>query len=411
MKTYYPPPDKSITIRALLLGAIASGRTTINDPLFCADTAAVISCLRSLGVKLRISGKKISVEGRGHYGLTRPRRPLNAGEAGAGARLLAGLLAGQDWPSEITGAAALRRRPMDRVARPLALMGARVTTRGGKLPLKIRPAALKGIKYTMPVGSAQVKSAILLAGLYAAGKTMVKEPAASRDHTERLLAHFGARIARRGNVITLMPGPLKGARLSVPGDISAAAPFIAAALLSSRALLVKNAGLNPARLGFIRTLKRMGASFKLTVKQSAPEPAGDILVRPGKLKGVAVKKAEIPSLIDEIPLLAVIAAAAEGTTVIRGVGELRHKESDRINSTLALLAALDVPARYRGGTLAITGPHRFRGGMADTFNDHRIAMAAAAAGTRAEAPLIIKDHGCVKKSYPGFFADFKKLFL
>jgi len=411
MKTYYPPPDKSITLRALLLGAIAAGRTVIKNPLFCADTAAAINCLRALGVRLSVSKDQICVQGGGHYGLSRPAAPLRAGEAGAVARLLAGILSGQGFPSEITGAPGLLRRPMVRVTEPLALMGARVTARGGRLPLKIKPAALKGIAYTMPMASAQVKSAILLAGLYAAGKTVIKEPVSSRDHTERLLKHFGARLSRRGRAITLIPGPLKGAAVSVPGDISAAAPFIAAALLSSRTLLVKNVGLNPTRLGLIKTLKKMGASFKISEAGGGPELIGDILVRPAKLKGISVAAAEVPAMIDELPLLAVLAAAAEGKTVIHGAGELRHKESDRIKSTLALLAAIGAAARYRGGTLEITGPARFQGGTADTFNDHRIAMAAAAAGLPAETPLRIINPGCVAKSYPDFFSEFKKIFL
>lgn len=410
MRTYQPPPDKSITLRALLLGAIARGRTVIQNPLFCADTAAALACLRALGVELRVSKRSIAVQGRGLNGLTRPRRALNAGEAAAVARLLAGVLAGQSFPSEITGAASLRRRPMARVAAPLALMGADIKTRSGKLPLKFRPAALKGIVYPLPVASAQVKSAVLLAGLYAAGRTVVKERAPSRDHTERLLAHFGARLSRRGRAITLTPGPLAGARLSVPGDISAAAPFIAAALLSGRALLVKNAGLNPSRLGLLKALRKMGAAFRLTPRRGGPEPSGDLLVRPGRLKGAVITATEVPAMIDELPLLAVLAAAAEGRTVIRGAGELRHKESDRIKATLALLKVLGAPARYRGGTLEITGPAPFRGGTAAAFGDHRIAMAAAAAGVRTAAPLKINGRRCVKKSYPAFFADLKKVF-
>jgi len=322
MKIYKPPPDKSITIRALLLGAIADGRTTVENPLFCADTAAAINCLRALGVKLLVSKKRVSIEGRGLKGLTRPRRPLNAAEAGTVARLLAGILAGQDFPAQVTGAASLRRRPMVRVAAPLKLMGAGIKLHCGTLPLNSRPAALKGITYALPIPSAQVKSAILLAGLYAKGRTSITEPAVSRDHTERLLARFGARIARSGHTIRLRPGPLKRAKVLVPGDMSAAAPFITAALLSGRALLVKNVGLNPSRLGFIKTLKKMGASLQITSRTSGPEPAGDIRVRPSKLKAVRVSAAEVPTMIDEIPLLAVLAAAAEGKTVISGAGEL-----------------------------------------------------------------------------------------
>lgn len=406
---YTPPPDKSITIRALLLAAVAEGRTEIRTPLLCADTRSALSCLAALGVKYSLRRNKITVEGRGLRGLA-PLRALNAGGSGTLCRLLAGLLTGQTFSSVITGSGSLRGRPMDRIARPLGLLGAEIKTRRGRLPLAIKPSPLKGINYSLPIASAQVKSALLLAGLYAAGRTIIKEPLPSRDHTERLLEYFGAGIARRGRVITLKPGALKGRGLCVPGDFSSAAPFLAAALLCGRGLLIKNTGLNPTRLGLVRVLKRMGARIKLTVKRLSPEPAGDILVMPSALKAAAVKASEVPSMIDELPLLAVLAAAARGRTVIAGAGELRHKESDRISATLALLKGLGVKARSRGAGLEITGAARFRAAAVNSFGDHRIAMAAAAAGARAEGPVKITGAACVKKSYPGFFRDFGALF-
>ena len=410
MKTYQPPPDKAITIRALLLGAVAGGRTVINDPLFCGDTEAAIACLKALGVKFHISRERILVEGRGLRGLKAPRRALDAREAGTVARLLAGLLAGQDFPSTITGAASLRRRPMDRVAAPLTAMGAKLKTSGGRLPMRIWPAALNGVEYSMPVASAQVKSALLLAGLYASGPTVIKEPVPSRDHTERLLKYLGAGISRRDAAITLKTGALKGRAIAVPGDISAAAPFIAASLLSGNELLIKNVGLNPTRLGLVRTLKRMGAKIRVTVSKTTPEPAGSILITPADLKAVTVEAAEIPAMIDELPLLAVLAAAARGRTVIHGADELRHKESDRIESTLALLKSLGAKAAYRGGALEVTGPCMFRGASINTFGDHRIAMAGAAAGLRAAGQVKLSDTACATKSYPDFFRDFNKIF-
>ena len=406
---YVPPPDKSLTIRALLLGAVAEGRTVIYNPLFCGDTRSALSCLAALGVKYSLSGNKLTVQGRGLRGLTRPRA-LNAGESGALCRLLAGILAGQAFPSVLNGRGSLRGRPMARVAGPLALLGADTSTRRGRLPLSIKPAALKGIRYKMPVASAQVKSALLLAGLYARGNTVITEPVPSRDHTERLLKYFGARLTRRGRAITLRPGPLKGRVLSVPGDISAAAPFMAAALLSGRTLLIKNVGLNPTRLGLVKVLKRMGAGLVVSVKHNGPEPSGEILVRPSALKAAAVKASEVPSMIDELPLLAVLAAAARGKTVIAGAGELRHKESDRIKSTLALLKSLGVKAGESGGRLEITGTGRFKAAPVNSFGDHRIAMAAAAAGLRAAGPVKIAGAACVKKSYPEFFRDLRRVF-
>ncbi|PIU20547.1 MAG: 3-phosphoshikimate 1-carboxyvinyltransferase, partial [Elusimicrobia bacterium CG08_land_8_20_14_0_20_59_10] len=263
---YTPPPDKSITLRALLLAAVAEGRTTIKNPLLCGDTSAALACLAALGVKYSLRKNKITLEGRGLRGLA-PRRALNAGASGTLCRLLAGILAGQAFPSVLNGSGSLRGRPMDRVARPLGLMGAKIKTRRGRLPLAIKPSPLKGIDYCLPVASAQVKSALLLAGLYAEGRTIIKEPSPSRDHTERLLEYFGAGLTRRGRVITLKPGSLKGRGLCVPGDISSAAPFLAAALLCGRGLLIKDTGLNPTRLGLVRVLKRMGARIKLTVKR------------------------------------------------------------------------------------------------------------------------------------------------
>lgn len=410
MRAFQPPPDKSITLRALLLGAIAEGRTTIENPLLCDDTRAAMGCLRALGVRLEAREGRIVVEGRGLRGLRPSRRPLDARESGTAARLLAGLLAGQAFPSTITGAASLRRRPMDRVARPLARMGARIRTRRGGLPIAIEPSALSGIEYAMPMASAQVKSALLLAGLYADGLTAVREPGLSRDHTERLLAHFGGKLSRRGGAVTLVPGELRAKNLTVPGDPSSSAPFLVAALSSRAGLCIQDVGLNPTRLGLVRTLRRMGADIEVTRAGGSFEPVGDILARPSGLRAVVIGAGEVPAMIDELPLLMVAASAARGKTVIRGAGELRHKESDRIAASIALLKALGGRAASRGGDLEILGPCPFAGARVDAFHDHRIAMAAAAAGVRAAGKVTVRDPGCVKKSYPGFFEDFARLF-
>jgi len=410
MLTYAPPPDKSITLRALLLGAVAEGRTVIDNPLFCDDTRAAVACLRRLGIRLRLSARRIIVQGRGLRGLRPPRRALDARGCAALCRMLAGLLAGQAFPSAITGGASLRRRPMERVAEPIRRMGGQVRTCRGGPPIRISPAPLRGIKHRLAIPSAQVKSAVLLAGLYARGTTSVEEPLLSRDHTERLLRHFGAKLLRRGRKWIIRPGELKGRRLRVPGDFSSAAPFLTAALISGRGLRIKGVGVNPTRLGLIRTLRRMGADIQVAPRRGFPEPWGDIRVRPSRLKACAVEAAEIPSLIDEIPLLMVAAASARGRSTIRGAGELRHKESDRIRSALRLLKALGARASCRGGTLEVMGPCAFRGGRVSGFNDHRMAMAATAAGARSSWPVTIADPACVRKSYPGFFADFRKVF-
>lgn len=409
MKTYCPPADKSITIRALLLGAISSGSARVENPLVCADTEAALACLEALGVRHSPDGSAIIVEGRGLNGLKMPAEPLDAGESGALARLLAGLLAAQPYPSAVTGRGTLLKRPMAETAEALAKIGARISAAGGRLPLTIKPALIKGGSVS-GVKSAQVKSALLLAGLYAARPVEIKQAAPSRDHTERLLALMGARLITGGGKIKLEAGPLTARPLVVPGDISSAAPFIAAALLSGTPLKITACGLNPLRLGFINALRRMGAKIKINSDGGFPEPAGEIEILPSKLKAVKLKPAEITAMIDEVPLLAVLAGAARGDTAIGGVDALRGKESDRVESTLALLAAIGVKAAYKSGSLLVSGAKKFSAKAAvDTFHDHRIAMAAAAA--RAACPgLKIRNPGCVNKSYPGFWKDFKKVF-
>ena len=408
MKRYAPPPDKSITLRALLLGAAASGSTRVSNPLFCADTEAALRCLEALGVRLCREADSVLVEGRGLRGLLNPGEPLDAGESGALARLLAGLLAAQPFPSSVTGRGTLLKRPMAPLAGALRKVGARVTAARGRLPLKILPARLRGGRVT-GVASAQVKSALLLAGLSAAKPVEVREKLPTRDHTERLLALMGARLTT-GRTVRLEPGPLTARPVTVPGDVSAAAPFIAAALLAGLELEVTGCGLNPTRLGFLRALEKMGARLELKPSAAFPEPCGSVIVRPGALKAARFRAAEVPSMIDEVPLLAVLAGRARGVTAIAGVEALRGKESDRIESTLALLEALGVRASYSRGSLTVRGAARFSPrSPVDTFSDHRIAMAAAAASAACPG-LEIQNPGCVDKSYPGFWKDFKKLF-
>jgi 3-phosphoshikimate 1-carboxyvinyltransferase len=409
MKSYTPPADKSVTIRALLLAAAAEGSTRIENPLDCGDTRAAVRCLEGLGVRLFREGNAIIIEGRGLRGFARPSGPLDAGESAALARMLAGLLSFQSFPSVITGGGSLVKRPMAETAAALVKIGAKATAKNGRLPLAIRPAKLKGGKIS-GVKSAQVKTGLLLAGLGAAGPVSVKETYPLRDHTERLLALLGARITKAGPLTKLEPGPLTARPVTVPGDISSAAPFIAAALLAGEPLLVKGCGLNPLRLGFIEVLRRMGAKIELKPGGGFPEPGGDIVVRTSALKAARVKPAEIPSLIDEVPLLALLAAKAKGTTVIGGLEPLKAKESDRVAGTRALLAALGVRSAYRNGALSVTGPNKFTAKTeAVTAGDHRLAMAAAAASLACPG-LRIDDADCVSKSYPGFWVDFRELF-
>jgi 3-phosphoshikimate 1-carboxyvinyltransferase len=351
------------------------------------------------------------VKGRGLRALNRPVGQLNAGESATTMRLLAGLLAGQEFDSVVTGRSSLLKRPMARVTEPLSEMGADIRSAGGRPPLKIRGSVLSGAMHRPAVPSAQVKSALLLAGLYAQGPTSVTERFRTRDHTERLLKHLGAHISCGGLNIYLRPGRLTARDIAVPGDISSAAPFIVAAcLLDGFRLNIKNVGLNPGRTGLIGALKAMGARITVKTAKDAPEPAGEITVTGSALNCVRIRPDEIPAMVDELPLLALAAARARGTTVINGLGELRHKESDRLKATLALFKAVGLKATTERDSLVIKGPQTFSGGSAGPFGDHRMAMAAAVAGLLAQSPVKIKGRACVNKSYPAFFSDFRKVF-
>lgn len=407
-----PPPDKALTHRALFLSAVAEGASVIVNPSRCLDVAATVSCLRRLGVRIRFSDGVVAVEGRGLRGLRRPRAALDAGQSGTTMRLLAGLLAAQDFDSRLTCRGSLLARPMDRVAAPLRLMGADIRLRGGRAPLSIRGRALAGARLRLETPSAQVKSALLLAGLYATGKTVVSERWGTRDHTERLLRHFAARIRTAGRTTVLRPGPLAARRVLIPGDISSAAPFIAAACLREGSrLTLKDVGLNPGRLGLVRALRRMGADIIVRIRRRNPEPVGSLFVRSSRLRGVRVGASEVPSMIDELPLLVLLASQAHGTSVIHGVSELRHKESDRIESLRALFRSLGLRLEARGDRLRVRGPQIIVGGKTvEVFNDHRIAMAAAVAGSLSQRAVRIGDAVCVRKSYPGFFSDFQAAF-
>jgi 3-phosphoshikimate 1-carboxyvinyltransferase len=411
-KVYTPPADKSVTHRALLLAAIAEGSTVISNPSVCDDTAATASCLKQLGLAIASSKGRAVVRGAGLRGLKKPGSPLNAGESGATMRLMTGLLAGQEFDSVITAKGSLLKRPMRRLTDPLAAMGAGIKSANGLAPLSIHGHKLIGKDHRLVIPSAQVKSALLLAGLYAEGHTSVTERFKTRDHTERLMKYFGARISSDGLNIYLKPGGLKARNITVPGDISAAAPFIVAAcLLRNFKLTVKNIGLNPGRTGLINTLKAMGARITVKPAPSAPEPTGDLVVYGSNLKGIRIRPDEIPAMIDELPLLALAGACASGTTVISGAGELRHKESDRLKATLTLLKTLGLKAEAGKTGLIIKGPQTISGGgCAETFNDHRIAMAAAVGALLASRPVKIKGPACVNKSYPDFFKDFNKVF-
>jgi 3-phosphoshikimate 1-carboxyvinyltransferase len=410
------PGDKSISHRALMFGALAVGTTEITGLLEGEDVLRTAAAMRALGATVEKLGPgRWRVAGRGVGGLVEPADVLDMGNSGTAARLLCGLLAGHPIFSVMTGDASLRKRPMSRVTVPLAQSGAQFWAReGGRLPLAVQGAAdPMPLDYTLPVASAQVKSACLLAGLCARGTTRVVEPEPTRDHTENMLRHFGATVrvtdTAEGRVIELEGQPeLVAAPIMVPGDPSSAAFLLVAALLVPRsALVVENVGLNPLRTGLFATLREMGA--KLTIQNARTEggePVGDILAEYGPLHGVVVPPGRAPSMIDEYPVLAVAAAAATGETRMRGLAELRVKESDRLAATHAMLTANGIEARIEGDDLVVqgTGGAIPGGGLVLTHMDHRLAMSALVMGLAARAPVAVDDAGFIDTSFPGFTA-------
>lgn len=404
------PGDKSVSHRALILGSVARGRQIIEGLSDAADVASTMNALRALGcfVESMPDGRTMVMPGTPVADVE-----IDAGNSGTTARLMAGLAAARAHRCRIDGDASLRRRPMARIAEPLARMGARVVlANGGTLPATIEGGALHGIRYEMPVPSAQVKSAVLIAGLFAEGETTVVEPTPTRDHTEIMLTTMGADIARHDGSITVRGGhPIEGSHVVIPGDFSSAAFFIVAALITSGSRVhLPFTGINPRRTGLLRVLESMGATISVDVTHGAGEPTGDVSASSSELRGVTVDDpATIASIIDEIPILAVAATQATGRTCIRGAGELRHKESDRIASLVDNLRALGARIEAFDDGFAIDGPTRLRGAPVSSFDDHRIAMAMAIAGLVADGRTEIDGADVVGISYPHFFSDLRTL--
>lgn len=400
------PGDKSISHRALMIASIAEGNTTIKGLLKGEDNMATLEAFKKMGVTIDVFKNRVVVKGRGLYGLIEPYDVIDAGNSGTTARLLTGLLAGQDFNSVITGDRYLKERPMKRVIEPLSRMGARISGRdcNTKAPLIIMGSKLKGITYNSPIASAQVKSAILLAGLYAKGTTTVIEPSLSRDHTELMLAYFGAEIKQKGTTVSIKGGQrLMGQEIMVPGDISSAAFLIVAALITEHsAITIKDVGLNPTRTGVIDILRDMGGDIKVSnLRGVSGEPVGDIHVRSSKLKGIDIKGDVIPRAIDELPVIAVAAAFAKGTTKIRDAKELRVKESDRITTMANKLMGMEIRLKEYPDGMDITGGTP-KGTVCDSNGDHRVAMAMAIAGLAAKVESILVDTQCIDTSFPGF---------
>jgi 3-phosphoshikimate 1-carboxyvinyltransferase len=402
------PGDKSISHRAVLVGAVSEGETRIAGFGRSEDTEATIRAVRALGVEaVDEDVDTVVVRGAGLRGLRAPDAPIDCANAGTLMRLLPGLLAGQEGRFELTGDDSLRSRPMERVAEPLRRMGVRVETMDGRVPLVVEGGEVRAIDYQLPVASAQVKSAVLLAGLYADGRTTVVEPAPTRDHTELMLAAAGARVTRRPSSASVdRVERLRLGTIDVPGDFSSAAPFlVAATLLAESELTVHGLGLNPRRTGLLEVLGRMGARIAVYNRRRAGgEPVGDVEVRSSELVATEVTAEEVPRLVDELPLLALAAACARGDSVLRGAGELRLKESDRIDAVVTALRALGARIAERPDGWEVRGvPSRLRGGRMDARGDHRIAMLGAVAGLVSREGVAIEGAEVVAISFPGFF--------
>jgi 3-phosphoshikimate 1-carboxyvinyltransferase len=408
------PGDKSISHRAVLLGAICEGDTRVAGFGRSADTEATIAAVRALGVEVdELEVDTLVVHGVGLRDLAQPPRPIDCGNAGTLMRLLPGILAGQPGRFELVGDESLSRRPMERVAEPLRAMGAQVTTTEGRAPLIVEGAALHAIDYELPVASAQVKSAILLAGLYAEGETTVREPVPTRDHTERLLERAGVEVQRTpGSVSVRAATRLELGELEIAGDFSSAAPLlVAAAIVPGSELTVHGVGLNPRRTGLLDILERMGARIAVYNRRSlGGEPAGDVVIRASELVGASVSAGEAPALIDELPLFALAACHARGSSVVRGASELRAKESDRIEGVVEELRRIGAHIRATKDGFRVRGvPARLRGGHVDARGDHRLAMLGAVAGLSSREGVELTGAEAVETSFPGFFDLLRQL--
>lgn len=408
------PGDKSISHRAVMFGALAQGTTRVTNFLQGADCLSTISCFRKLGISIENTPQEILIHGKGLHGLTAASEVLDVGNSGTTMRLLSGILSGQAFTSELTGDASIQKRPMGRIMKPLSMMGADIISLKDNncAPLRIQGHKLHGIHYISPVASAQVKSCVLLAGMYGNDITKVTEPYLSRNHTELMLAHFGAKITSEGTTASIQPEPdLHALDISVPGDISSAAYFIAAALLvPGSEILIKNVGINPTRDGILRVCRAMGGDITLlNTKTIAGELTADLLVRYSPLHGTVIEGEIIPTLIDEIPVIAVLAAFADGTTTIRNAEELKVKESNRLDIMVQELSSMGCDIHGTEDGMIIHGGKSLTGTCIDSRLDHRIAMSFAVAGLAAQGETTILRGECIDISYPGFYHDLLKL--
>ncbi len=408
--TIHIPGDKSISHRAVMLGSIARGKTVISNFLAGADCLSTISCFQKMGVDIQRFGDRVEITGSGRDGLKEPEEVLDVGNSGTTIRLMLGILASRPFHAVITGDSSIAGRPMRRVTGPLTEMGARIDGRshGGFTPLSIRGGNLQGLDYNSPVASAQVKSAVMLAGLGAEGVTSVTEPFKSRDHTERMLAAYGIKIEKEGLTVKVAGGQtLEGRDIHVPGDISSAAFFLAAgAVTPDSEILLKNVGINPTRSGILDVLKKMGADLTVTNERSQnEEPVADLRIRTSELKAVEIGGDLIPRLIDEIPIIALLATQADGETVIKDAAELKVKETNRIDTVVSQLKRLGADIRGTEDGMVINGKTPLTGAVTDSFSDHRIGMMNAVASCITDGMVTVMNSDAAAVSYPGFYED------
>ena len=407
------PGDKSISHRAVMFGSMAEGTTEVTNFLQGADCLSTIECFRKMGIEIENTPERILIHGKGLHGLSAPSDVLDVGNSGTTTRLISGILAAQPFEATLTGDASIQKRPMRRIIEPLSMMGADISSVNGNdcAPLHIVGGPLHGIHYQSKIASAQVKSAILLAGLYADGITKVTEPAVSRNHTEIMLNYFGATVTTEGTTASVCPEPvLKGQKVNVPGDISSAAYFIAAGLLVPGAeVLIRNVGINPTRDGILKVAQAMGGDITYLNVNHDGEPTADLLVRHSSLHGVTIEGEIIPTLIDELPIINVMAACADGTTIIRNAEELRAKESNRIDVMVDYLSAMGCDITGTQDGMIIEGGKPLHGITVDPHMDHRIAMSFAIAALTADGTTEITNSDIVTVSYPDFYEDLNRL--
>ena len=407
------PGDKSISHRAVMFGSLAEGTTEVTNFLQGADCLSTIDCFRKMGIAIDNTPERILIHGKGLHGLNAPATVLDAGNSGTTTRLISGILAAQPFETTLTGDASIQKRPMRRIMEPLSMMGAKIISVKGNdcAPLQITGSRLHGIHYQSKVASAQVKSSILLAGLYADGETSVTEPTISRNHSEIMLRYFGADIHTEGKTAIIRPEPkLTGQEIIVPGDISSAAYFIAAGLLIPGAeVLIKNVGINPTRDGILKVAQAMGGNITYLNKKEDGEPTADLLVKHSSLHGITIEGDIIPTLIDELPIINIMAACAEGTTIIKDAAELKVKESNRIDVMVQYLSAMGCDITGTDDGMIIHGGKPLRGTIVDSHLDHRIAMSFAIAALVADGETTIQGSDVVTISYPAFYEDLERL--